>query len=111
MNFYKIEEELIVTHLRLKESSIFTTNIKHYNKYKRLYPGNKENNKIYDKYIEIGRSCEMILSLIKQNNRDYHKSVKGILYLRYYYSKNSINKSYSRAIDYRIKILQHQIQS
>ena len=97
------QEELIATHARSKGSGVFTTNIYHYNKYKRLYPGNKEHDEKCKKSMaEMGSSCEMMLSLIKQNNKDWHRSVKGILSLRNYYSNDSINKACGRAIHYGI---------
>ena len=97
------QEELIATHARSKGSGVFTTNINHYNKYKRLYPGNKEHDEKCKKSMaEMGSSCEMMLSLIKQNNKDWHRSVKGILSLRNYYSNESINKACGRAIHYGI---------
>ena len=66
------QEELIATHARSKGSGVFTTNINHYNKYKRLYPGNKEHDEKCKKSMaEMGSSCEMMLSLIKQNNIDW----------------------------------------
>ena len=97
------QEELIATHARSKGSGVFTTNINHYNKYKRLYPGNKEHDEKCKKSMaEMGSSCEMMLSLIKENNKDWHRSVKGILSLRNYYSNESINKACGRAIHYGI---------
>ena len=97
------QEELIATHPRSKGSGIFTTNVNHYNKYKRLYPGSKEHDeKCKKSMVEMGSSCEMMLSLIKQNNRDWHRSVKGILSLRNYYSNDSINKACGRAIHYGV---------
>lgn len=97
------QEELIATHPRSKEIGRFITNINHYDKYKRLYPGNKEHDEKCEKsMIEMGRSCEMMLNLIKQNQNDWHRSVKGILSLRNYYSNESINKACGRAIHYGI---------
>lgn len=97
------QEELIATHPRSKGTGTFTTNINHYDKYKRLYPGSKEHDEKCEKsMIEMGRSCEMMLALIKQNQNDWYRSVKGILALRNYYSNDSINKACGRAIHYGI---------
>jgi len=97
------QEELIATHPRSKGVGRFTTNINHYDKYKRLHPGNKEHDEKYEKTMaEIGHSCEMMLHIIKQRQKDWYRSVKGIVALKNYYSNDSINKACGRAIHYGI---------
>ena len=97
------QEELIATHPRSKGVGKFATNINHYDKYKRLHPGNKEHDEKYEKTMaEIGHSCEMMLHIIKQRQKDWYRSVKGIVALKNYYSNDSINKACGRAIHYGI---------
>ena len=51
---------------------------------------------------EIGHSCEMMLHIIKQRQKDWYRSVKGIVALKNYYSNDSIDKACGRAIHYGI---------
>ena len=98
------QDFLIATHVRAKGVGIFTTNITHYNKYKRLYPGTEEHDAKYeDSMIKIGDNCKLMLSLIKKEHKSHwHRAVKGILNLRRYYSDDSIEKACCRALHYGI---------
>lgn len=95
---------LIATHTRAKGAGIFTTNISHYDKYKRLHPGSEEHDKKYKtSMIKIGSNCELMLAFIQQEHkRDWYRVVKGIVNLKKYYSNDSIDKACLRALHYGI---------
>lgn len=98
------EENLIATHARAKGVGIFTTNVNHYDKYKRLHPGSIEHDeKCTTSMIKIGGNCELMLSFMKQEHKnDWYRAVKGILNLRKYYSDELIDKACLRALHYGI---------
>jgi Mu transposase-like protein/integrase-like protein len=98
------EDTLLATHARAKGAGIFTTNISHYDKYKRLHPGSEEHDEICKaSMIKMGINCELMLSFIRQEHKgDWYRAVKGIINLKKYYSDDSIDKACLRALHYGI---------
>ena len=98
------DDALITTHARAKNVGIFTTNISHYDKYKRLYPGSDEHDEKYKiSMVKMGSNCELMLAFIKQEHKsDWYRAVKGIVNLKKYYSDDSIDKACLRALHYGI---------
>lgn len=97
-------DTLIATHARTKGVGIFTTNISHYDKYKRLHPGSEEHDeKCKISMIKMGSNCALMFSFIKQEHKgDWYRAVKGIVNLKKYYSDDSIDKACLRALHYGI---------
>lgn len=98
------DEEQIATHARAKGQGVFTTNVSHYDKYKRLCPGFAEHDEHYqEKMTKMGTNCAAMLVYIKQEHkRDWHRAVKGIISLRKIYSDEVIDKACLRGIHYGI---------
>jgi transposase len=104
VKIYSKDDALVATHARAKNVGIFTTNISHYDKYKRLYPGSEEHDEKYKtSMVKMGSNCELMLTFIKQEHKsDWYRAVKGIVNLKKYYSDDSIDKACLRALHYGI---------
>jgi len=98
------EEVLVATHPRAKGVGIFTTNIHHYDQYKRLCPGFEEHDKNCQvTMIKMGNNCTLMLSYIQQEHKgSWYRAIKGIISLRKYYSDEVIDKACLRALHYGI---------
>jgi hypothetical protein len=102
VEIYSSNNELISSHARSQTQGVFTTNISHYNKYKRLCPGFGEYNDNITKQIQaIGdNSAALLVALKSYKGKDWHKSAKGIINLRKTYSNDLIDKACFRALHY-----------
>lgn len=98
-----INDEPIATHARAKGQGIFTTDNSHYGKYKKLCPGFAEYDKdCQEKMQAIGSNCSTVLQYIKRERKDWHRSAKGIVKLRKFYSDEDIDQACLRALHYGI---------
>jgi len=119
VKIYK-EDELIATHPRSKGKGAFTTNDNHYDKYKKLCPGNPDHDKsCEEKMMKIGSNCASMLLYIRQEHKlDWYRAVKGIIKLRKIYDDKDIDKACLRGLHYGIssyskikKILENNCQN
>ncbi len=97
-------EELIATHARAKGHGIFTTNNSHYAENKRHCPGFIEYDRKYEeKLANMGSNCAVILAQIQRaHKKDWHRTAKGIIKLRQFYSDEVIDRACLRAIHYGV---------
>ena len=119
VKIYK-EDELVATHPRFKGKGKFATNDNHYDKYKKLCPGNPDHDNMYkEKMIKMGSNCASMLLFIKQKHKqDWYRAVKGIIKLRKIYDDKDIDKACQRGLHYGIssyskikKILENNCQN
>ena len=93
----------IATHARAKGHGIFTTDNSHYDKYKKLCPGFREyDRECQEKMRSIGSNCSSIFQHIKQEQKDWYRSARGIIKLRKFYSDEVIDQACQRALHYGV---------
>lgn len=97
-----VGEELVATHARAKNKGIFTTNSTHYAKNKRSCPGFAEHDEKYTSELKrMGYNCAQMLAYLQQEHkRDWHRTAKGVIKLRQFYSDELIDKACLRAMHY-----------
>jgi transposase len=97
--------EMVAMHNRPTGKGLFITNRSHWPEYKLFYPESGEyQNKCVIEMQEIGEYGGKMLSFIReqQKNKDWPRTIKGILHLKKSYGNEVVNKACMRALHYGI---------
>ena len=97
--------EMVAIHIRAKGRGLFITNRSHWPEYKLYYPESKEyQDKCIIEMQEIGEYGGKMLSFVREQekNRDWPRTIKGILHLKKSYGSEIVDKACMRALHYGI---------
>ena len=94
----------IALHTKAKGKGNFVTQTSHYPKFKYYTPKSEEYlSKYQDEMQELGEGAGSLFPLIvKQNPKEWYRTVKGILNLKKHYSKEVVNLTCKRALIFSI---------